>query len=59
VEQPAAWLFPGRDPLLPVTTRQLYRVVRETAAAVGIEKRVSPHTLGHSFATSPQASTTP
>jgi site-specific recombinase XerD len=44
-------LFPGRDPLLPITTRQLYRVVRDTAAAVGIQKRVSPHTLRHSFAT--------
>ena len=51
VGQPAAWLFPGRDPLLPITTRQLYRVVRDTAAAVGIQKRVSPHTLRHSFAT--------
>jgi len=49
--QPTTWLFPGRDPLLPITTRQLYRVVRDTAAAVGIEKRVSPHTLRHSFAT--------
>ena len=51
VERPATWLFPGRDPLLPITARQLYRVVRDTAAAVGIEKRVSPHTLRHSFAT--------
>ena len=47
VGQPTTWLFPGRDPLLPITTRQLYRVVRDTAAAVGIEKRVSPHTLRH------------
>ena len=51
VGQPATWLFPVQDPLLPITTRQLYRVVRDTAAAVGIEKRVSPHTLRHSFAT--------
>ena len=51
VGQPTTWLFPGRDPLLPITTRQLYRVVRDTAAAVGIQKRVSPHTLRHSFAT--------
>jgi site-specific recombinase XerD len=51
VGRPATWLFPGRDPLLPITTRQLYRVVRDTAAAVGIKKRVSPHTLRHSFAT--------
>jgi len=31
--QPTTWLFPGRDPLLPITTRQLYRVVRDTAEA--------------------------
>ena len=51
VEQPTTWLFPGRDPLRPITTRQLYRVVRETADAVEIKKRVSPHMLRHSFAT--------
>ena len=51
VAKPRLWLFPGRDPLLPVTTRQLYRVVRDTAEAVGIKKRVSPHVLRHSFAT--------
>jgi integrase/recombinase XerD len=51
VGQPATWLFPGRDRLLPITTRQLYRVVREAAEAAGIKKRVSPHTLRHSFAT--------
>jgi integrase/recombinase XerD len=51
VARPKVWLFPGRDPLMPVTTRQLYRVVRETAEAIGINKRVSPHVLRHSFAT--------
>jgi site-specific recombinase XerD len=51
VGRPTMWLFPGRDPLLPITPRQLHRVVCETADAVGIEKRVSPHTLRHSFAT--------
>jgi integrase/recombinase XerD len=51
VAKPRAWLFPGLDPLLPITTRQLYRVVRETAEAVEITKRVSPHVLRHSFAT--------
>ena len=51
IGRPTTWLFPGRDPILPVTARQLYRVVRDTAAAVGIDKRVSPHTLRHSFAT--------
>src|SRR5271168_2457501 len=51
VGRPTTWLFPGRDPLLPITSRQLRRVVCETADAVGIEKRVSPHTLRHRFAT--------
>ena len=51
VAKPTTWLFPGRDPLLPITTRQLRRVVRDTADAVGITKRVSPHVLRHSFAT--------
>ena len=51
VGQPTTWLFPGRDSLLPITTRQLHRVVRGTSIAVGIQKRVSPHTLRHSFAT--------
>jgi integrase/recombinase XerD len=34
-----------------MTTRQLYRVVRETAEALKINKRVSPNVLRHSFAT--------
>ena len=51
VAQPTTWLFPGRDPLLPITTRQLYRVVRDAADAAEIKKRVGPHTLRHSFAT--------
>lgn len=51
VARPKVWLFPGRDPLMPVTTRQLYRVVRDTAEAISIKKRVSPHVLRHSFAT--------
>jgi integrase/recombinase XerD len=51
IGQPTTWLFPGRDPLLAISTKQIYRAVRDTAAAVGIQKRVSPHTLRHSFAT--------
>ena len=51
VGRPATWLFPGRDPLLPVTARQLYRAVREAAEAAEIATRVTPHTLRHSFAT--------
>ena len=45
------WLFPGRNPVEPLSARQLCRVVRAAAQAAGINKSVSPHTLRHSFAT--------
>jgi integrase/recombinase XerD len=48
---PQGWLFPGRDPVNPLTTRQLRRAVHAAAEAAGITKRVTPHTLRHSFAT--------
>ena len=46
-----AWLFPGQDPMLPITTRQFNRVCHMAAEAAGLATWVSPHTLRHSFAT--------
>src|SRR5437763_12990026 len=51
IARPAVWLFPGRDRMLPLTTRQFNRVVHATAEMAEIKKRVTPHTLRHSFAT--------
>jgi len=45
------WLFPGREPGNHVTTRQLSRVCRMAVEMAEIKKRVSLHTLRHSFAT--------
>ena len=49
--RPQAWLFPGQNPVNPMTSRQLSRAVHAAANAAGIAKRVTPHTLRHSFAT--------
>ena len=45
------WLFPGLDPLHSLGTRQLNRAIHDAATMAQIDKRVSMHTLRHSFAT--------
>ena len=45
------WLFPGMDPVDPLTPRQLNRAIQSAAEAAQIDKHVSMHTLRHSFAT--------
>ena len=49
--RPRGWLFPGQDPIQPLTTRQLNRACHAAAMMAEIDKRVSLHTLRHSFAT--------
>jgi integrase/recombinase XerD len=51
VARPPGWLFPGQNPVNPLTTRQLNRACHAAAQAAGIDKRVCLHTLRHSFAT--------
>ena len=48
---PNGWLFPGLDPMDPLSTRQLNRAIHAAAESAQIDKRVSMHTLRHSFAT--------
>jgi site-specific recombinase XerD len=45
------WLFPGQNPVNPLTTRQLRRAFDGAKVAAGIDKPVSLHTLRHCFAT--------
>ncbi len=45
------WVFPGQDPVNALSTRQLNRAIHAAADLAEIDKRVSMHTLRHSFAT--------
>jgi integrase/recombinase XerD len=47
--RPEDWLFPGRDG--PIDVQVLYSACRSACAAAGLGKRVTVHTLRHSFAT--------
>jgi site-specific recombinase XerD len=53
--KPRTYLFPGTVKNwradVPVTTKIVWVAVTEAARRAGITKRVSPHTLRHSFAT--------
>jgi integrase len=49
--RPQGWLFPGINPVNPMTTRQFRRACHTAARIAEIDKRVSPHALRHSFAT--------
>jgi site-specific recombinase XerD len=49
--RPQGWLFPGRDRVNSLTTRQLNRACHAAAQMAEIDKNVSLHTLRHSFAT--------
>jgi len=49
--RPGGWLFPGRNPVNPLSTRQLNHICHAAAAAAGLDQKFSMHTLRHSFAT--------
>ncbi|WP_245277324.1 tyrosine-type recombinase/integrase [Rhizobium leguminosarum] len=49
--RPEVWLFPGRDETKPIDVQVLYSACRSACTAAGIDKRVTVHTLRHSFAT--------
>jgi site-specific recombinase XerD len=50
-ERPENYLFPGRTPLCPITTGSIREICHSAAQKAKLGKRVTPHTLRHSFAT--------
>jgi integrase/recombinase XerD len=51
VVRPAGYLFPGRDPDRPLSHSAVQRACRAALRRSGLTKRISPHSLRHSFAT--------
>jgi len=49
--RPRHWLFPGRDESRPIDPQVLHAACRSAYKAAGLAKRVTVHTLRHSFAT--------
>ena len=48
---PGGWLFPGQNPVNPLSPRQLNRAFHLARQAAKIDKAVSLHSLRHAFAT--------
>jgi len=48
---PGGWLFPGQNPVNPLSSQQLNYAFHRARKAAGIDKHVSVHSLRHAFAT--------
>jgi len=50
-ERPGDYLVPGRTPDRPISPSAVQRICKAALKASGLKKRISPHSLRHSFAT--------
>jgi len=50
-ERPGEWLFPGRSPDQSLCVTGIQKACRQAGIDAGLSKRVTVHTLRHSFAT--------
>jgi site-specific recombinase XerD len=51
LDRPNSWLFPGRRHDVPLSRRAVWQAFHAAKQAAGITKRVTVHSLRHSFAT--------
>lgn len=49
--RPGRWLFYGSERELPIPARSVQKMIEHQARRAGLQRRVSPHVLRHSFAT--------
>lgn len=49
--RPASLMFPGKSPETPYVATSIQKATREAAKQAALQKRVTPHTLRHSYAT--------
>jgi len=49
--RPSHWMFPGQDPARPIVPETLHVACRMARVVAGLNKRVTVHTMRHSFAT--------
>jgi site-specific recombinase XerD len=49
--RPPLWLFPGLDPNVPLNRKAVNQACAYAGRRAGLSKRISPHSLRHSFAT--------